>query len=188
MASQSRQPPDLEHYAAEFIVARRELCFKRVCYPTDAFPCVQFRIPKEWHEDYSDPEVGLFYSPPDHGGGPWPIGGMLFAFTGGKEVDTEWTPDSFKEYIHSRFPDAATRQLTDGTWLTYSKAFKKEESHNAVMHNWNRLLGIGREVRLFGWSFTGVAEFYGKPGDCYYETVAILTREIEAAELQTSAA
>jgi hypothetical protein len=161
---------------------------KHVHYPTDAFPRVRFRIPEEWAEDYADPEVGLFYSPPDHGGGPWPIGGMLFAYTGTKEVETEWTPESFEQYVHSRFAAASPRLLSDGTWLTYSKEFKKEESHNAVVHKWNRLVGSGREVRLFGWSFTGVADFYGKPGDCYYAVVEMLIREIEAGELQESAA
>ena len=169
-------------------MARREARFKHVHYPTDAFPRVRFRIPEEWAEDYADPEVGLFYSPPDHGGGPWPIGGMLFAFTGSKEVEAEWTPDSFEQYVHSRFASDSPRLLADGSWLTYATEFKKEESHNAVVHKWNRLVGKGREVRLFGWSFTGVAEFYGKPGDCYYAVVEMLIREIEAAELQGSAA
>jgi hypothetical protein len=167
-------------------VALRETRFKHVHYPTNAFPRVRFRIPEEWAEDYADPEVGLFYDLPDHGGGPWPIGGMLFAFIGSKKVEADWTPESFERYVLSQFPAAAPHRLPDGTWLTYSNEFKKEESHNAVVHSWNRLVGSGRDVRLFGWSFTGVAEFYSRPGDCYYGVVEMLIREIGAAELQWS--
>jgi hypothetical protein len=173
---------------SEVIVARREARFKHVHYPTDAFPRVRFRIPEGWVEDYADPEVGLFYDPPDHGGGPWPIGGMLFAFAGSKKVDIDWTPDSFEQYVRTRFSAATPRRLADGTWLTYSEEFKQDKSHHAVVHNWNRLVARAREVRVFGWSFTGVAEFYGKPGDCYFGVVEMLIREIEAAELQVNAA
>ena len=167
-------------------MARRELRLKHVFHPRDVFPRVRFRVPEEWAEDYSDPEVGLFYSPPDHGGGPWPIGGMLFAFSGSKKTESEWTPESFEQYVLACFPGAGSRRLPDGTWLAYSKEYKKEETHHAVIHNWSRLMASGCEVRLFGWSFTGVSEFYGKPGDCYYNVVEMLDREIEAAEVCTA--
>jgi hypothetical protein len=68
------------------------------------------------------------------------------------------TRKTFEQYVHSRFADAAPRRLSDGTWLTYSKEFKNEESHNAVVHKWNCLVGSGREVRLFGWPLRALAD------------------------------
>src|SRR5436305_13602046 len=93
-----RAAPAAYPYRSEaegFGVARSEARFKQVSYPTGDLPSIRFRIPADWVEDYADPEVGLVYEQPDHGGGPWPVGGMLYAFTVGKRVDTAWTRETF---------------------------------------------------------------------------------------------
>jgi hypothetical protein len=162
---------------------KRETQFKLVSYPKGDWPRVRFHLPEEWVEDYGDPEVGLFYEEPELGGGPWPIGGMLYVFRVRRLVDAEWTPATFAEYVSSRFAAAKPRLMADDSWLTKTLEFQQEVSHRAAVHQWQRFLRRGREVISFGWCFTGVAKFYGSSGDCYFGVVEMLDVEVKRAQI-----
>ena len=147
----------------------KTLPLRQIEYPQHESLRVRFCIPLEWREDYADPEVALFYLPVTHADGPSPIEGSLFVFA--------YTGDT----ALAAPIEQHSRTLPDGGFLSYTKEYQALETHNAVVHRWTRHHIAGSRRTSFVFAFTAVADFFDTPEDPYYETVALLEREIEAA-------
>jgi hypothetical protein len=144
---------------------------KHIEYPTHEPLRLRFRIPFEWREDYSDPDIALFYLPLSHAEGPSPIEGSLFVFA--------YTEDTFS-------PELYGRRLPDGSFLSYAKEYRSLETHDAVIHRWVRRIVVDSQATSFVFAFTGVTDFFDTPQSPYYEAVSLLDREIQSATVLKS--